>query len=187
MRVTSRPALVSMPPTTQPMAPAPMMPIFCSMPVSVAPAAPGRQRTAGAYHDTVRGPGPGRERSGPRIDSADTPRRSVLFMPASNARALDKAASLPADTLIFDLEDAVAPDAKEAARAMACAGARSGGYGRREIVIRVNALTTSWGEADLAAVAGSGAHAVLLPKVEDAGDVHEALRALAAGSAPESL
>ena len=108
-------------------------------------------------------------------------------MPASNARALEKARTLPADALVFDLEDAVAPDAKESARAMACAAARSGGYGRREIVIRVNGLATPWGEADLAAVAGSGADAVLLPKVEDAEGVREALRVLAAHGAPESL
>ena len=108
-------------------------------------------------------------------------------MPASNARALEKAKTLPADALVFDLEDAVAPDAKESARAMACAAARSGGYGRREIVIRVNGLATPWGEADLAAVAGSGADAVLLPKVEDAEGVREALRVLAAHGAPESL
>ena len=115
------------------------------------------------------------------------PRRSVLFMPASNARALEKATALPADALVFDLEDAVAPDAKGSARAMACAAARSGGYGRREIVIRVNGLATPWGEADLAAAAGSGADAVLLPKVEDAEGVREALRALVAHGAPESL
>jgi citrate lyase subunit beta/citryl-CoA lyase len=115
------------------------------------------------------------------------PRRSVLFMPASNARALEKAKTLPADTLVFDLEDAVAPDAKETARTLACAAARSGGYGRHEIVIRVNALATPWGEADLAAVASSRADAVLLPKVEDAEGVREALRVLATHSAPQPL
>ena len=108
-------------------------------------------------------------------------------MPASNSRALDKAKTLPADALIFDLEDAVAPDAKETARAMACAAARTGGYGRREIVIRVNALATPWGKADLSAAAGSGADAVLLPKVEDAEGVDEALRILAIHGAPEGL
>jgi citrate lyase subunit beta/citryl-CoA lyase len=108
-------------------------------------------------------------------------------MPASNARALEKAKTLPADALVFDLEDAVAPDAKESARAMACAAARSAGYERREIVIRVSGLATPGGEADLAAVAGAGAGAVLLPKVEDAEGVREALRVLAAHGAPESL
>jgi citrate lyase subunit beta/citryl-CoA lyase len=108
-------------------------------------------------------------------------------MPASNARALEKAKTLPADALVFDLEDAVAPDAKEAARAMARAAARSGGYGGREIAIRVNGLATPWGEPDLAAVAGSGADAALLPKVEEPAAVGEAARALAAHGAPESL
>jgi citrate lyase subunit beta/citryl-CoA lyase len=108
-------------------------------------------------------------------------------MPASNARALEKAKALLADALIFDLEDAVAPDAKDSARARACEAAGAGGYGRREIVIRVNGSATLWGAADLAAVAGSGAHAVLLPKVEDPEGVREALRVLAAHGAPESL
>jgi citrate lyase subunit beta/citryl-CoA lyase len=108
-------------------------------------------------------------------------------MPASNARALEKAKTLPADALIFDLEDSVAPDAKESARAMACAAARASGYGRREIVIRVNGLATPWGKADLSAAAGSGADAVLLPKVEDAESVGEALRILAIHGAPEGL
>ena len=115
------------------------------------------------------------------------PRRSVLFMPGSNARALEKATALPSDALIFDLEDAVAPDAKESARVMACAAARSRGYGRREIAIRVNGLATPWGEADLVAVAGSGADAVLLPKVEGAEGVSEALCVLAAHGAPAWL
>jgi citrate lyase subunit beta/citryl-CoA lyase len=108
-------------------------------------------------------------------------------MPASNARALEKARTLPADALIFDLEDAVAPDAKAVARTMACATARAGGYGSREVVIRVNGLATPWGADDLAAVAGAGPGAVLLPKVEDAASVREALAALAAHGAPESL
>src|ERR1700741_2960103 len=84
------------------------------------------------------------------------PRRSVLYMPGSNARALEKAKSLPADALILDLEDAVAPEAKEAARAQVCAAVKAGGYGRRELVIRINGLDTPWGKADLeAAVAGA--------------------------------
>jgi citrate lyase subunit beta / citryl-CoA lyase len=72
------------------------------------------------------------------------PRRSVLYMPGSNARALAKAKSLPADALIFDLEDAVAPDAKASARDQVCAAVREGGYGPREIIVRVNALATAW-------------------------------------------
>ena len=79
------------------------------------------------------------------------PRRSVLYMPDSNARALDKAKSLPADALIFDLEDAVAPDAKSRAGEQVCAALRAGGYGPRETIVRVNALATPWGQADLAA------------------------------------
>ncbi|MBY0429746.1 MAG: CoA ester lyase, partial [Rhodospirillales bacterium] len=78
------------------------------------------------------------------------PRRSVLYMPGSNPRALDKARSLAADGLIFDLEDAVAPDAKEEARRQVCAALRQGGYGRREILVRVNGLGTPWGHADIA-------------------------------------
>ena len=94
------------------------------------------------------------------------PRRSALYMPASRAGALEKAKTLPADVLIFDLEDAVSPDAKEMAREQAVAAASSGAYGPREIVIRANALDTPWGHDDLAAIAGSGADAALLPKVE---------------------
>src|SRR5918995_7040424 len=92
------------------------------------------------------------------------PRRSVLYMPGSNARALEKAKTLPADALIFDLEDAVAPDAKASAREQVCAALRAGGYGPRETIVRVNALATPWGQADLAAAAGAGADAVLIPQ-----------------------
>jgi len=114
-------------------------------------------------------------------------RRSVLFMPASNARALEKARTLPADALVFDLEDAVAPDAKPQARRMAVAAARGGGYAPREVVIRVNALDTPWGRDDLAAAAESGADAVLLPKVESAAVVHAAVGALDAAGGPADL
>ena len=100
------------------------------------------------------------------MPQAVKPRRSALYMPASRAGALEKAKTLPADVLIFDLEDAVNPDAKETAREQAVAAARSGAYGHREIVIRANALDTPWGHDDLAAIAGSGADAALLPKVE---------------------
>jgi citrate lyase subunit beta/citryl-CoA lyase len=93
------------------------------------------------------------------------PRRSVLYMPAANERALEKAKSIPADAIIFDLEDAVAPDAKEAARANACAAAASGEYGTREITIRCNGLDTRWGVDDLAAVSQTPAAAVVVPKV----------------------
>jgi citrate lyase subunit beta/citryl-CoA lyase len=93
------------------------------------------------------------------------PRRSVLYMPGSNARALEKAREIAADALILDLEDAVAPDAKETARAQVCAAVKAGGYGRREIVIRTNGLDTPWFEADLAAAAEAKPDAILIPKV----------------------
>ena len=102
------------------------------------------------------------------------PRRSVLYMPGSNARALEKAATLPADALILDLEDAVAPDAKASAREQVCAIAKRRPYGRREVLIRTNALASTWGHDDLAAAAASGADAILLPKVESAMQVDEA-------------
>ena len=111
------------------------------------------------------------------------PRRSVLFMPGSNARALDKARTLPADALVLDLEDAVAPDMKAQARAQVVAAVRAGGYGRREIVVRVNALGTPWGRDDLAAAAEAGADAVLLPKVESAETVTAVTAVLGAGPA----
>ncbi len=114
------------------------------------------------------------------------PRRSVLYMPGSNARALDKAKTLPADALIFDLEDSVVPDAKEEARERVCAAVRAGGYGRRELVIRVNGADTATGKADIAAAATSGADAILLPKVESAATVRAALDRMATAGAPES-
>ena len=96
------------------------------------------------------------------------PRRSALYMPGSNARALDKAKTLPADALILDLEDSVAPDLKAAARGQACAAVAGGGYGGRELVIRINALDTPWGEADLAAAVAAAPDAILVPKVSSA-------------------
>src|SRR5258708_6200031 len=95
------------------------------------------------------------------------PRRSMLYVPGSNARALDKARGLSADGLILDLEDAVAPDAKHAARD-AVATALSAGYGRREMLLRVNGLATPWGHGDLVAAATLPIDGVLLPKVESA-------------------
>ena len=85
------------------------------------------------------------------------PRRSVLYMPGSNARAMDKGKGLPADGLILDLEDAVAPDAKLEARKLVVAAIAGGGYGRRELFVRVNGLNTPWGHGDLLASATSGA------------------------------
>jgi citrate lyase subunit beta/citryl-CoA lyase len=112
------------------------------------------------------------------------PRRSVLYMPGSNARALEKAKSLPADALILDLEDAVAPEAKATARAQVAAAVAAGGYGRREVAIRINGLETPWGEADLAAAAAAGPDAVLVPKVGSGADIARATDALAAAGAP---
>jgi citrate lyase subunit beta/citryl-CoA lyase len=115
---------------------------------------------------------------------AHRPRRSVLYMPGSNPRALEKARTLAADGLIFDLEDAVAPDAKVAARGQVTDALGLGGYGRREILLRVNGLATPWGRDDLLAAAKSGAHGVLLPKVESAAMVREAEAILVAAGAP---
>ena len=92
-------------------------------------------------------------------------RRSVLYMPGSNQRALEKARTLAADSLILDLEDAVAPDAKEIAREQVCAAVKEGGYGNREIIIRVNAPQTPWGESDLKAAIQARPDAILMPKV----------------------
>ena len=91
------------------------------------------------------------------------PRRSALYMPGSNERALEKAKNLPADALILDLEDAVAPDEKARARDRIAEAVRGGGYGRREVVVRVNALASPWGRDDVAALARVGADAVLVP------------------------
>ena len=115
----------------------------------------------------------------------DRPRRSALYLPASNARAIEKARGLPADVVILDLEDAVAPEAKESAREAAVAAVREGGFGAREVAIRANGLDTEWGAADLAAIAESGADAVLVPKMSSPQDILACESALAA--APASL
>lgn len=94
------------------------------------------------------------------------PRRSVLYMPGSNARALEKAKTLPADALILDLEDAVAPGAKDMARAQVCAAVKAGGFGPREVVIRINGFATPYGLADFAAALDAEPDAILIPKVE---------------------
>ncbi|NNC72908.1 MAG: CoA ester lyase [Sphingomonadaceae bacterium] len=104
-------------------------------------------------------------------DAAFRPRRSCLYMPGANARALEKAKSLPADVLIFDLEDAVAPEAKDEARERVADAVREGGYGTREIVVRINAADSEWGSADLAAIAPARPDAILLPKATRAADI----------------
>lgn len=113
------------------------------------------------------------------------PRRSVLYMPGANDRALEKAKSLPADALILDLEDSVAPEAKLIARDHVCATVKEGGYGRREIVIRPNALETAWGTTDLLAAAAAAPDAILIPKVAHAGDIISAAKVLKSVNAPE--
>ena len=118
---------------------------------------------------------------------APRPRRSVLYMPGSNVRALEKARVLPADGLILDLEDAVAPDAKETARAQIVETLRAGGYGKRELIARVNGLDTSWGEADVRAIATSAADALLIPKVESAAGVRRVEEIMRSAGAPDRL
>jgi citrate lyase subunit beta / citryl-CoA lyase len=113
------------------------------------------------------------------------PRRSVLYMPGANERALEKAKGLPADALILDLEDAVAPDAKADARDRVCVAAADGGYGHREVAIRANGLDTSWFADDVAAIAQAGPDALLVPKVGSADDVRAIEEALEEAGAPD--
>jgi citrate lyase subunit beta/citryl-CoA lyase len=104
---------------------------------------------------------------------APRPRRSVLYLPGSNQRMLEKARTLPANALILDLEDAVAPDQKGVAREQVCAAVRAG-FGQREVVVRINHLDSDWGDRDLVAVAAAGPDAILLPKVGAPRDVAKA-------------
>jgi citrate lyase subunit beta/citryl-CoA lyase len=113
------------------------------------------------------------------------PRRSALYMPGSNARAIEKAKSLDADVVIFDLEDAVAPEEKTEARAQVCAAVKGGGYGRRELVIRVNGLDTPWVGADLAAAVEAEPSAILVPKVSTRSDLADVAERI--GAAPQGL
>lgn len=115
------------------------------------------------------------------------PRRSALYLPGNKDRALEKGKSLPADVLIFDLEDAVGPDAKVGSRAKVCEAVSSDGYRPREVVVRINGAGTDWHEDDLAAVAGSAAEGVLVPKVETGKEVQTLADALDALGAPQSL
>ncbi len=116
-----------------------------------------------------------------------TPRRSVLYMPGSNQRAMEKAKSLSADTLVMDLEDAVAIDQKDVAREQVVAAVNQGGYGYRELVIRVNGVDTPWFQDDVAAVAKSQAKAICLPKIESAEQVVQVVAELDAGGAPSDM
>jgi citrate lyase subunit beta/citryl-CoA lyase len=113
------------------------------------------------------------------------PRRSALYMPGSNPRALAKAKTLPADAVILDLEDSVAPEAKAQAREQVAAAVREGGFGRREVVIRTNALSTEWGRDDFAAALAAKPDAILLPKVGSPEEIAEAERML--GGSPTKI
>ena len=119
------------------------------------------------------------------VPALDRLRRSVLYMPASNPRVLDKAKGLAADALILDLEDAVAPDVKNQARSAAIDAAASGEYGRREILIRVNGLETPWGEDDLKAVAASQADGLVVPKISAVDQLVQIDSVLTASGAPD--
>lgn len=120
-------------------------------------------------------------------DTAHRPRRSALYMPGANTRALEKAKSLAADMLLLDLEDAVAPEAKAEAREAVCAAVKAGGYGPREVVIRVNGLDTEWGLDDLAAAVAAGPDGILAPKVIDGGDVDRLDDAMSRAGAPNEM
>src|ERR1700761_9631035 len=104
-------------------------------------------------------------------NAAARPRRSALYLPGSNARAIEKARTLPCDVVILDLEDSVAPDAKGAARALACEAVKLGGFGPRELVVRANGLDTPWGAEDLAAIAEAAPDAALVPKISTPADL----------------
>jgi citrate lyase beta subunit len=116
------------------------------------------------------------------MEQLSHPYRSVLYMPGSNPRALEKAKTLAADALILDLEDAVAPDEKPRARELVCEAVRAGGYGRRKLIVRINALATEWGARDLEAAAAAGPDAILIPKVSTPADVTEVAERM--GGAP---
>jgi citrate lyase subunit beta / citryl-CoA lyase len=119
------------------------------------------------------------------VSGAYRPRRSVLYMPSSNERALEKAKALPVDGLILDLEDAVGPDDKPGAREKACAAAASGEYGHREVTIRVNGIGTQWHDADLEAACGAGPDGIVVPKVGSAQEVRDLVAAMERHGAPD--
>lgn len=121
------------------------------------------------------------------MSTVHRPRRSCLYMPGANSRALEKARDLAADTLILDLEDAVAPDAKLEARGAISGALKAGGYGKRELVVRMNGLDTEWGHADLEMAVAAGAHAVLAPKVTSPRDIERLDAALKSAGAGEGF
>ncbi|MCU0911120.1 MAG: CoA ester lyase [Rhodobacteraceae bacterium] len=112
------------------------------------------------------------------MDTAARPWRSALYIPGSRVRALDKARQLPADAILFDLEDAVAPDEKPAARRLLAETLAAGGYGHRALIVRINALDTPWGAEDVDALADANPAAILLPKVNSAADIEALARRL---------
>ena len=130
---------------------------------------------------------PGITHTGLPMSPVLRPRRSVLYMPGINPRAIAKARALPADSLVLDLEDSVGPARKEEAREQVLAELAQGGFGRREVVVRINRLDTPWGEADARAVAATGAAAVCLPKVESAAEIHALAALLQQHRAPASM
>lgn len=115
------------------------------------------------------------------------PRRSVLYMPGSNTRAMEKAKTIAADAIILDMEDAVSPDAKATARQQIVDALAGGGYGKREMIVRINGLDTPWGADDMAAIAKSGADAILVPKINDAETVKGLVAAMDKAGAPASM
>jgi citrate lyase subunit beta/citryl-CoA lyase len=121
------------------------------------------------------------------MSRTDRPRRSVLYMPGANTRALEKGRTLPADALILDLEDSVAADAKVQARENIVETVSAGGYGHREVIIRINPLASPWGYQDLVSAATCGADAILLPKVESADMVRQAEAVMVTMGAPDSV
>ena len=121
------------------------------------------------------------------MNKDNRPHRSVLYMPGSNARALEKGRTLAADALILDLEDAVAPNQKDEARNNICGALAEGGYGMRELLIRVNGFQTEWGIADMTAAATSGAHGIVIPKVESPDTVRMAETILEDNGEPDDM
>src|SRR5438105_6010732 len=115
------------------------------------------------------------------------PRRSLLFMPGSNARALEKARTLPADGIILDLEDSVAPDAKPAARDQIAQAIAAGGFGRREVLIRINALDSPWWIDDVAMAGRAGPDGIVVPKISSVEDLSNAAGRLDAANADRSV
>ncbi len=121
------------------------------------------------------------------MEAGDRPYRSMLYMPGSKERALDKARSLPADALILDLEDAVAPAEKPMARDLVAAALSEGGYAPRTVLVRINGLDTEWGAEDLSAACAAGPDGVLIPKVETADAVRKVAARMVRAGAPETM